>query len=343
VGLVVAVIFTCCPSPDWAKEDDKAAIREPGEDEPSVRPNSDLAGVYAIVCLQTLKCLDAPATSTDVNGTMPQLWSPNRQDNQRWEIRPVSGNKVKIVCATSGKVLDLEARHLRKQSATVQLFDDLNGKNQLWELVPHGSGVFTIRNCACDKVLDADGGRVKKDGCPVQAFGDQESDNQRWVLLKYLGVTPSLSISDVVVEKELQSVIQSSEMVEIPPGVKATFERSKTIEYAIDVQLREGSELALETRVRGGWSAVECEVRAAVKVKAETAIGQSWRVTETRRQTVEVDGTKIHAGKMKIAWVEQRRKGHAKVSLGGDTHQVDFHFPERVDLVVTPVDEPKEK
>jgi hypothetical protein len=84
-------------------------------------------------------------------------------------------------------------------------------------------------------------------------------------------------------------------------------------------------------------------VWAAVKTKAEAAIGQSWRVSEAREQTVEVDGGKIRSGTVKIAWVEQQRTGHAKVSLGGETYPVDFHFPESVDLVVTPVEEAKGK
>jgi hypothetical protein len=295
------------------------------------------------VVLKDLKCLDAPAAATDVNGTRPQLWRPNRQENQRWEVRPVWGNRVKIVCAAPGKVLDLEARHLRGQSAAVQLYDDLNGKNQLWELVPPGDGVFTIRSCACEKVLDAEGSQVGRDGCALQAYGDLESDNQRGVLLKYLGVSPSLSVSDVVLEKETQPVVQSSEMVSIPPGVKATFKRSKTVEYAVGLKFHQGFEQSLESRARGAWVAVEAEVRAAVKTKAEAAIGQSWRVSEAREQTVEVDGGKIRSGKVKIAWVEQQRTGHAKVSLGGETYPVDFHFPESVDLVVTPVEEAKGK
>jgi Ricin-type beta-trefoil lectin domain-like len=138
-GLLVAVTFACCPSPDWARDGAKQAPQEPGADASPAPPDGDLAGVYAIICAKNLKCLDAPVDATGVNGTRPQLWRPNRQDNQRWEIRPVSGNRVKIVCATSGKVLDVESTQLRKQSAAVQLYDDLNGKNQLWELVPQGT------------------------------------------------------------------------------------------------------------------------------------------------------------------------------------------------------------
>jgi hypothetical protein len=343
IVLAAAVILTCCPSPHPAKGDGHQPAPQPGADESPARPNGDLAGVYAIVCVNNLRCLDAPATAAGVNGTRPQLWRPNRQDNQRWEIRPVSGNRVKIVCAASGKVLDLEATQLRKHRAAVQLYDDLNGQNQLWELVPHGGGVFTIRNCACDKVLDADGGEVERDGCPVQAFGDLDGDNQRWVLLKYLGVSPSLSVSDVVVEKDTQAVEQSCELADLTPGVKATFERSKTVEHVVDVKLHEGSEQSLDTRVRGAWFAVEAEVKAAVKVKAEAATGRSWRVAETRRQTIEVDADKVRSAKVKIAWVEQRRRGRARVSLGGDSYDVEFHFPERVDLVVKPVDDGKEK
>jgi hypothetical protein len=163
------------------------------------------------------------------------------------------------------------------------------------------------------------------------------------VLLKYLGVPPSLLVSDFVLEKETQPVVQSYETVNIPPGVKATFKRSKTVEYAVDLKLHQAAEQLLEVRARGAWIAVQTEVRAAVKAKAEKAIGQAWRVSETREQTVEVDGEKIRAGKVKIAWVEQQRTGHAKVSFGGDTYDVGFHFPESVDLVVTPVEGAKDK
>ncbi len=343
VGLAAAVIFTCCPSPHRAGDGGTPAAHEPGEGAAPTRPNGELAGVYAIVCLKGLKCLDAPAPAADVSGTPPQLWRANRQENQRWELRPVSGNRVKIVCAASGKVLDLDARTRHRPSAAVQLYDDLNGQNQLWELVPQGGGVFVIRNCACDRVLDAEGSQADRDGCLVHAYGDLEADNQRWVLLKYLGVPPSLSVSDVAVDGESRPVVQSYELVDLPPGVKATFERSRTVEYAIDVRLREGSGQSLGARLGGAWLAAKVEVEAAVKARAEAATGQGWRVAETRRQTVEVDGGKVRSGKVKIAWVEQRRTGRARVSLGGGAYDVDFHFPERVDLVVTLVGEGKEK
>jgi hypothetical protein len=132
-------------------------------------------------------------------------------------------------------------------------------------------------------------------------------------------------------------------VVDLPPGVKVTFERSRTVEYEVDVRLREGSDQAVGTRLRGLLGAVEVEVRAAFKAQVEAATGRAWRVAETRRQTVEVDGSKVRSGKVKIAWVEQRRRGRARVSLGSEAYDVDFHFPERMDLVVTSADDGKQK
>jgi hypothetical protein len=56
-----------------------------------------------------------------------------------------------------------------------------------------------------------------------------------------------------------------------------------------------------------------------------------------------VDGEKIRPGKVKIARVERQCTGRAKVPLAGGSYDVDSHFLESVDLVVTPEEEAKGK
>jgi hypothetical protein len=66
------------------------------------------------------------------------------------------------------------------------------------------------------------------------------------------------------------------------------------------------------------------------------------RVRRQSRQSFSNGGI-IKSGKVKIEGIERRRTGSATVSLGGETHHVDFHLPQEMELRVTPVEENKSK
>jgi Ricin-type beta-trefoil lectin domain-like len=304
----------------------------------------EFSGVYVVMCQERGKCLDASAQDIGSNGCSIQLWQYLNQSNQRWEIRPVPGgnNIWKLVSCASGKALEVESTSATKDGGKVQLCDYLEGKNQHWEIRHLGDGVYSIKSCASGKVLDASAsapdqlGHRLHDGTKVQVWDDLETANQRWMLLRCSGLHESLSVSSVSLAQNLVPGESSSEEVEVPAGAKLTLRRSKTIDHTVSVTWRAGAELGVEGALRTDWVTAGAEIRTQIRARVESTTGQTWAVSETKEQTVEVDGAVLR--RARIVWTDKLRKGNAIVKLNGTDYEIPFEFREGTDLKVEKIE-----
>jgi hypothetical protein len=130
------------------------------------------------------------------------------------------------------------------------------------------------------------------------------------------------------VEKEA-----SVETVEAVPGVVTEFEKSRTITREVSFSAKLGLSAEAEAKLSAGLLAVKGEVSTKVKGSIERALGEKLTDTETRKQTVKIDGTVLP--KAKIIWIDVYRTGTVEVTTSEDkSHKVPFEFPVGTKLVI---------
>lgn len=137
----------------------------------------------------------------------------------------------------------------------------------------------------------------------------------------------AVTLNPAVVEKEA-----SVEAVEAPPGVVTEFKKSRTIKREVSYSTKVGAAAEVEARLGADLAVVKGELGLKVKSSVEAAVGEKLSDSETREQTVRIDGKELP--KAKIIWIDVYRTGSVEVTQDGKSYKVPFEFPLGTKLVI---------
>jgi hypothetical protein len=151
-----------------------------------------------------------------------------------------------------------------------------------------------------------------------------------FVIVTVRKLLPNVVVDSIVLSKNVILRKASVEHLQTVPGVKAQFKRSRTIEHEITIN----KTATLEGTVKVNLGVLSNELRG----KLETVLGKSLKHAETREQMIEVDGNVVQ--RVQLVWVDQIRKGVAKVKVGGIVQTLPFEFQEGTNLKIISVPEP---
>lgn len=143
-------------------------------------------------------------------------------------------------------------------------------------------------------------------------------------ITSYLRKTRSMLVHIMVEKHQVQAAIET---VDVPPGVKASIKRSRTIERTVSIEWTNSSETAFSM---GEKDFLYKSVREQIERKS----GKSYKESETVEYEVELDGSKSH--KYSLIWVDTFCRGTAEFLHGNKTETLPFEFREQTDLQVTP-------
>jgi hypothetical protein len=134
----------------------------------------------------------------------------------------------------------------------------------------------------------------------------------------------SIAPKDIAVKLDAEPFEKevASEIVETLPGSRRTVKRSRTIEYAVAIT----DTASLEVSIKANLGFISSEIRSEV----EKALSQSFKQSETIEQSIEIDGKELL--KVKLIWIEKRRKGAATMTVGDIVNRVPFEFREHLEL-----------
>jgi hypothetical protein len=137
----------------------------------------------------------------------------------------------------------------------------------------------------------------------------------------------NITLSSQTVEKEA-----STEAVEALPGVVTEFEKSRTITREASFTFKVGAGAEVETKLAADFAVVKGEISTKIKGSIEKETGEKLTDSETRKQSVKIDGDKLQ--KAKIVWIDVYRTGTIEVTSDGKAYKVPFEFPIGTKLVV---------
>lgn len=140
----------------------------------------------------------------------------------------------------------------------------------------------------------------------------------------YLGKTRSMVVNITIEKHQAQAAIEN---VDVPPGVKATVKRSRTIERTVSIEWSTSSETAFSI---GEKDFLYKSVREQIEKKS----GKSYKESETVEYEVELDGSQ--SNKYSLIWVDTFCRGTVEFLHGNKTETLPFEFREQTDLQVTP-------
>lgn len=132
------------------------------------------------------KILEVPGLdSNNTAGTVVQLWTNNRGEDQHWHIvdAPDPG-WVLIVNAYNGKYLAIRHASVDNKAKAAIGEPKPNDHYQQWKLLRRADGTYNILNRNSNKVLDISGNDTTgSNGTPVQQWELQDhAVDQRWIL-----------------------------------------------------------------------------------------------------------------------------------------------------------------
>jgi hypothetical protein len=140
-------------------------------------------------------------------------------------------------------------------------------------------------------------------------------------------IVNNIYLADSTIEKEA-----SSEIVEALPGVITEFKKTRTIVREINLSTTTTAGIELEDSVQLDLFALKNDLTGRVKASIERSIGERMSDSETREQSVKIDGDKLQ--KARIVWIDIFKKGNISVTNKGALVQIPFVFPIGTKLVV---------
>jgi hypothetical protein len=120
----------------------------------------------------------------------------------------------------------------------------------------------------------------------------------------------------------------NSETVIVPPGVRITVKRSRTIEHTVDVSWRDLKSGDLNLGIKD-------VVGVSVLTEVERQRGRSYRKSETIEYEVELSGENVC--KYHLVWSDIWCKGIIEIAIDETTQIIPFRFRERSELEVVPL------
>ena len=142
----------------------------------------------------------------------------------------------------------------------------------------------------------------------------------------------SIRIGDVILNKNEDEREASTETVEALAGVKTEFKRSRTIKREVHLSAKAGAEAEITASLTKNWGVIKGELTGKVKASVEVSIGTTLSDSETREQTITIDGDKLP--KAKLIWIDVYRTGTVEVTQDGKAYSVPFEFPIGTRLVI---------
>jgi hypothetical protein len=116
----------------------------------------------------------------------------------------------------------------------------------------------------------------------------------------------------------------------VDPGAKTIVERSRTIEHTVTLESRAAIEAGLNVDL------LEI-IKIDVLGKIERRLEQSFKESETYRQSVELDGNKSR--KWKVVWYDKVWTGIARCTDGsGEVYELPYRFTVVSDLEAIAMD-----
>lgn len=161
--------------------------------------------------------------------------------------------------------------------------------------------------------------------------GPQNPGGAREVITLVAG-GESLTIGDVILNPTATEKEASTESIEAPPGVVTEFKKSRTITRELTYSTTIGVGAEIETKLSANLLAAKGELGTKVKSSIEAALGEKLSESETREQTVKIDGNVLP--KAKIIWIDVYRTGTVEVTQEGKAYKIPFTFPIGTKLVV---------
>ncbi|MGW5121847.1 RICIN domain-containing protein [Streptomyces noursei] len=135
---------------------------------------------YTISAMNTGRALDVRERST-ADGAPVDTFTPNRADNQQWQVLTYSDGTSRIINENSNKALAVDSA-----GKVVQLPVSMVSSNQIWRLVPDARGIYyALVNVAVQKTVDVPGS-----GNGVQLITHGRGDQQSNQMFKFTEFTP---------------------------------------------------------------------------------------------------------------------------------------------------------
>ena len=138
------------------------------------------------------------------------------------------------------------------------------------------------------------------------------------------------------VPRQVQIVLQSArdriqaayEEVSVPQGANITVRRSRTVEHAIEVNWQATAGISVSVGVRDILS-------ASIRSELERQHGHTFRESETREYSVELNGDR--ATRYRLVWTDVWREGTLGFQERGSMRLIPFRLRESTELLVQPV------
>jgi hypothetical protein len=169
-------------------------------------------------------------------------------------------------------------------------------------------------------------------GCIKSQEWDEKGDLSSELELVSFSGRNAVAIRDIVVNLNVIEKEASTESVEAPPGVVTEFKKSRTIFREVSYSTKLGLGAEIEATLEGNLLALRGELTTNIRGAIEKERGEKLGDTETREQTVKIDGNVIQ--KAKVSWIDTYKTGTVEVMQDGKPYKVPFEFPIGTKLVI---------
>ncbi|MBN4006954.1 hypothetical protein [Nostoc sp. LPT] len=130
-------------------------------------------------------------------------------------------------------------------------------------------------------------------------------------------------------EQESERNRTSSETVFVPPGVKITVKRSRTVEHTVDISWGELKGRSLDLGLKDIFG-------ISIKGEIEKKRGRSYKESQTSEYEVELNGEKV--SQYNLVWTDIWCKGFIELTRNNTIQMFPFRFRDSSELEVIPVE-----
>ncbi len=157
-----------------------------------------------------------------------------------------------------------------------------------------------------------------------------------WMKLEDPVNSKDLQIGRVHLSKEVVEREASVERVEAEPGITTEFKKKRTISHESTFFTRNSVGKQEELKFGANWLLYKADLSGSVRSSIESETGAKFSDSDTREQSVTIDGNKIR--KVDIIWIDMYRTGTIDVTDQGAPRKVLFEFPLGTRLVIRKVE-----
>jgi hypothetical protein len=167
----------------------------------------------------------------------------------------------------------------------------------------------------------------------IEAIFDKNEKNEYGLTTQQqVGASEPIKIGEIRVNRDQIEKEASSETVESLAGVVTEFKKSRTITREATYALRMGASAEAQAKLAANLLVVKQDLQLRIKGSIERETGERLADSETREQTVRIDGNVVQ--KAKIVWIDTYKTGTVDVIQDGQVYSVPFRFPIGTKLVI---------